>query len=218
MLTVSLIEDDDVLRVILSRSIRSNKQLQLLSAYSTAEEALKDLPREKPAVALVDIQLPGVDGIECIRRLRAIVPALPTHFIILTANEDSDLIFESLKAGAHGYLLKGHTPRKKLFEALKEVADGGAPLTPIIARKVIAHFERAGRPVTGLSKRELEVLIRLAHGLTYKEIANELSISLNTVQTHVESIYNKLHVHSRTDAAMYYVQRHGSQPGDFRKL
>ena len=203
MTTVSVAEDDENDRELLSRSIRSFKHIRLLSAYATAEEALTQLPHEQPDVALVDIKFPGLDGIECVRRLRAIRPALPTQFLMLTGYEDDNLIFDALHAGADGYLLKGRTSNKQLLAAIKEVFHGGGPMTPGVARKVIGSFQHEDGSLTGLSKREQEVLRCLARGLMYKEIASELSISPNTVCTHLESIYRKLHVHSRLDAAAY---------------
>lgn len=155
-------------------------------------------------MALVDVNLPGMDGIECIRRLRAIKPALPTRFIILTGHEDDDSIFAALKAGAKGYILKSYTSSKKILVALKEVMAGGVPLTPSIAQKVIATFEEKVSDVTGLSKREREVLQRIAQGMMDKEICSELAISRSTVRTYVASIYDKLHIRSRAAAAVYF--------------
>ena len=203
MLTVSLVEDDEDYRELLSRSIRSFKHIRLLSAYTTAEAALTQLPHEQPDVALVGVKLPGLDGIECVRRLRAIRPELPTQFLVLTGYEVDHLIFDALKAGAQGYLWKGRTSSRQLLTAIKDVFGGGAPMTPGVARKVVASFARHPAPLTGLSKREGEVLRRLAEDLTYKEIADQLSISMSTLRSHVVSIYHKLHVHSRIGASQY---------------
>ena len=209
MLTVSLIEDDCAFCELVSHSIRLSGKLRLLSSYSTAEETLKHVPQQKPDVVLVDIKLPGIDGIECVRRFRAMTPELLIHFMILTHHEDDDLVFEALKAGAHGYLLKDYTASERLITAINEVVNGGAPMTPRIARKVTKHFERRSRPIKSLSAREEEVLQRLARGLAYKEIAGELSISVNTVRKHLGSIYNKLQVNSGTAAAMQYANQQG---------
>ncbi len=206
MWTVSLVEDDDDYRELLRRVFRSTKRFRLISAYATGEEALRRLPKEKPAVALIDIKLPGIDGIECVRRLRLIVPALAMQFVMLTGHEDDHLIFEALKAGARGYLLKGHLTGGKLLAAITEVISGGAPMSGAVARKVVASFESQPRSAVSLSNREQEVLRRLAAGLMYKEIAGELSISVNTVRTHLEAIYQKLNIHSRKDAAFYHAQ------------
>jgi len=204
MWTVSILEDDDDTRGLLCQSIRSSKKFRLLSAYATAEEALRRFSGEKPAVALVDIKLPGgMDGIECVRRLCALVPALPTQFIMLTGHEDDNLIREAFRAGAHGYLLKSQAHGRKLLAAIQEVVDGGRPLTRTVAQKVIATLKSHPESENLLTNQELAVLRLLAAGLMYKEIADELSVSVNTVRTHVESIYHKLHIHSRKDAASY---------------
>ena len=203
MKTVSLVEDDDDYRELLRRVLRSAKGLRLISAYATAEEALRRLPLDKPAVVLMDIKLPGIDGIECVRRLRLIVPAPAPRFIMLTGHEDDDLIFESLKAGVHGFLLKGHLTGEKLLAAINEAVSGATPMSAAVARKVMASFEGQPRSAVSLSIREQEVLRCLAADMMYKEIADELGIAANTVRTHLESIYRKLHVHSRKDAAFY---------------
>lgn len=211
MLTVSLVEDDDIYRELLSNYISASHELRLASAYATGEEALRRFPCEKPDVALVDIKLPGMDGIECVRRLRQIVPALSTHFIILSGHEDTDLISDSLRAGAYGYLLKDKTTSENLLAAIKEAATGGVPMTPAVHRKVIASFENHHAALTDLSKREIEVLQCLTRGLLYKEISGELAISMSTVRTHLLSLYNKLHVHSRTEAAVQFMRQAGAR-------
>ena len=216
MLTVSLVEDDDTYRELMCRYISGTHGLRLASAYATAEEALQRFSREKPDVALVDIKLPGMNGIECVRRLRQIVPALSTHFIILTAHEDSNLIFDSLRAGAHGFLLKENTVRKNLLASIKEVVVGGCLFTLGLARKVIAHFEGQPKPTIRLTEKEWNVLRDLAEGLSYKEIAGKLSISLDTVRKRIRAIYDKLHVHSRMNA-IKFVQDQPSPPPDRTK-
>ena len=164
MLTVSLVEDDDRDRELFSRYICGAKGVRLVSVYATTEEAIKRFPTEKPDVALLDIKFPGMDGIECIRRLRQVVPALSTHFIILTGHEDRTLIFDSLRAGAHGFLLKDKTVRENLLSAIKEVAAGGAPMSPCVARQVITHFEGEAQPTNHLTDKERAVLRDLADG------------------------------------------------------
>ena len=206
MLTVALIEDDAVFCELVRKAIRSSGKLRLLGCYLTGEDALRYLPKDKPDAALVDIKLPGMDGIECFRRLRAIVPPLLTHFIILTHHEADNLIWEAFKAGAHGYLLKEHAVSEKLSECVMEAIRGGAPMTPQIARKVIRFFAHPPTPVTSLSTREEQVLSHVADGLPDKQIAGELSISVNTVRKHLGSIYNKLHVNSRAAAATKYAR------------
>src|SRR6266516_442889 len=201
MLTVAIIEDDDRDRELLSRYIMRAPGLRLVSAYATGEEAVKRFPHENPKVALVDIKLPGMDGIECIRRLRRIVPAPSIRFIVLTGYKDSTLIFDSLRAGAHGFLLKDKTSSKTLLAAINEVATGGGPMTPEVACQVIAHFEGKPDPRICLTDKEWALLRDLTEGLRYKEIAGKLSISLNTVRKRIRVIYDKPHVHSRNDAA-----------------
>jgi DNA-binding NarL/FixJ family response regulator len=170
------------------------------TVHDSAESALAKLPEEKPRIVLVDINLPGQTGIECVRRLK---PAMPdTQFMMLTVYEDTGHIFDALKAGASGYLLK-RTPREELLAALKQVQEGGSPMTSYIARKVVQSFYQtpAERLETeGLSPREREVLELLARGYFYKEITEALGISMSTVNTHVRRVYEKLHVHSRAQA------------------
>ena len=207
MLTVSLIEDDPVYRELLSNYICSTEELRLAGAYASAEEALKHFPVDKPDVALVDVHMPGMDGIECICRLRQIVPALPTHFIILTGNEDNNLIFDALRSGAHGFLLKNKLSAENLLAAIKDVATGGAPMTPMIARKVISYFKAPPSPTVPLTDKEHSVLCGLSEGLMYKEIAGKLSIPLNTLRKRVGSIYLKLHVNCRKNAVRFVQDR-----------
>jgi DNA-binding NarL/FixJ family response regulator len=201
---VSIIEDDVPAREILADWIRRADGFQCLSDHDTAESALEVLPREKPAVVLVDINLPGMNGIECIRRLKPVLPQ--TQFVILTVYEDDNHIFRALAAGASGYLLK-QTQRQMLLSALKEVNAGGSPMSSSIARKVVQSFRRSG-PVAGdgadLSPREQEVLELLARGFLYKEIADSLQLSVQTVNTYIRRIYEKLHVRSRAQAIAVY--------------
>ena len=210
LLTVSLVEDDAVYRELLSEYICSCEELRLAGAYASAEAAPKRLPGEKSDVALVDVNLPGMDGIECIRRLREIVPPLPTHFIILTGNEDNKLIFDALRSGAHGFLLKNKLSRESLLADIKNVAAGGVPMTPVVARKVIRHFKSPLSPTVPLTDKEHDVLCGLSKGLMYKEIAGELSIPLNTVRKRVGSIYVKLHVNCRQNAVRFVQDRSSS--------
>lgn len=175
-----------------------------LSDHATAESALVRLPAQRPQVVLMDINLPGLSGIECVRRLK---PQLPdTQFVMLTVYEDADHIFDALAAGASGYLLK-QTPRDELLTALKDVHAGGSPMTSNIARKVVQSFRKhqIGAPAgEELSRREHEVLDLLAHGFLYKEIADSLGICVPTVNTYIRRIYEKLHVHSRAQAVAKY--------------
>ena len=168
--------------------------------HGTAESALATLQREAPHIVLVDINLPGQTGIECVRRLKVIMP--DTQFVMLTVYEDTAHIFDALKAGASGYLLK-RTPCRELIAALKQVYEGGSPMTSYISRKVVQSFYKAPTAPTEaepLTRREREVLEMLARGFYYKEITEALGISIFTVNTHVRHIYDKLHVHSRGQA------------------
>jgi DNA-binding NarL/FixJ family response regulator len=198
--SVSIIEDDASIRQILTGWINGAEGLRCLSIHDSAESALAKLPQEKPEIVLVDINLPGQTGIECVRRLKPKMPEV--QFVMLTVYEDTVHIFDALKAGASGYLLK-RTPHQELIASLRQVRDGGSPMTSFIARKVVQSFyqEPADRvQAEGLSARESEVLQLLARGYFYKEITEALGISMSTVNTHVRRIYEKLHVHSRAQA------------------
>jgi DNA-binding NarL/FixJ family response regulator len=202
---VSIIEDDAQARQILADWIRRTEGFTLLSQHGSAENALEKLPKENPRVVLSDINLPGMNGIECVRQLKAVMPE--TQFVMLTVYEDADHIFQALAAGATGYLLK-QTPRSELLAALRQVHGGGSPMTSNIARKVVQSFQSIPAPVLSdgaeLSPREQEVLNFLARGYLYKEIADALSISLPTVNTYIRRIYEKLHVRSRAQAVAKY--------------
>lgn len=216
-ITVSIIEDDAPAREILSDWIGRAQEFRCVSQHATAESALVTLPDEKPGVVLTDINLPGMSGIECVRRLKPLLPG--TQFVMLTVYEDADHIFNALAAGASGYLLK-QTPREELLAALKDVHHGGSPMTSNIARKVVQSFQRSGPQFdesANLSAREREVLELLARGYMYKEIADKLGISVPTVNTYIRRIYEKLHVRSRAQAVAKYghfgdEQRQGTAP------
>jgi DNA-binding NarL/FixJ family response regulator len=204
-ISVSIVEDDAALRETLARYV-DTRGFRCLSTHGSAEEALRELPRIKPGVVLMDINLPHKNGIECVRELKALLPA--TKCIMLTAFEDADLIFQALAAGALGYLLKGVRPAK-LLESIREVHDGGSPMSSQIARKVVAFFQkpRPQPPVGGqLSEREMQVLECLAKGLLYKQIAAQMGISMGTVRTYTQRVYEKLHVHTRTEAVVKFLQ------------
>jgi len=203
-IAVSIIEDDGAAREILSDWIRRAPGFRLVGQYGDAESALSSLPADKPEVALVDINLPGMSGIECVRRLKPVMTG--TQFVMVTVYEDADHIFNALAAGASGYLLK-QTPRDELLAALKDVYCGGSPMTSNIARKVVQSFQRSNASsdeASNLSPREREVLELLARGYLYKEIANTLGISTPTVNTYIRRIYEKLHVRSRAQAVAKY--------------
>jgi DNA-binding NarL/FixJ family response regulator len=204
-IAVSIIEDDAQAREILSDWIRGADGFRLVSEHGSGESAVANLPQEKPAVVLTDINLPRMNGIEAVHRLKTVLP--DTQFVMLTVYEDANHIFDALAAGATGYLLK-QTPRKELLAAVKQVHAGGSPMTSNIARKVVQSFkQREGPTVAGaaeLSPREREVLDYLARGYVYKEIAESLGISLPTVNTYIRRIYEKLHVRSRAQAVAKY--------------
>jgi DNA-binding NarL/FixJ family response regulator len=199
---VAVVEDMPEYRETLSELLRSASGFDCVSACSSSYEALEVLPRCRPEIVLMDIQLPGISGIECVRQLSLILP--DTQFMMVTVLEDHDLIFQSLAAGATGYLLK-KTPPAKILEAILELKAGGAPMSGQVARKVVANFRQA--PVScpaaeKLSPVEQSVLQRLARGLLYKEVAEEMQVSASTVRTHVWHIYRKLQVHNRTEAIL----------------
>jgi DNA-binding NarL/FixJ family response regulator len=197
---VSIVEDDASVRQILTEWINHAEGFRCHSVHDSAESALAKLPEQKPHIVLVDINLPGQSGIECVRRLKWTMP--DTQFVMLTVYKDTAHIFDALKAGACGYLLK-RTPREELIASLKQALDGGSPMTSYIARKVVQSFHQAPAErlkIEGLSPREREVLNLLAQGYSYKEITEALSLSISTVNTHVQRIYEKLHVHSRAQA------------------
>ena len=200
-ITVSIVEDDAPLRAILSDWIRGVEGFKFVGVHENAEAALAELPQEKPSVVLMDINMPGMSGIECVRRLKP--QMTDTQFVMLTVYEDPDHIFKALSSGASGYLLK-RTPRAELFAAIRDVHSGGSPMSSNIARKIVQSFQRFNSASSAgsdnLSPREREVLELLARGHLYKEIAELLKISVPTVSTHIHRIYEKLHVRSRSQA------------------
>jgi DNA-binding NarL/FixJ family response regulator len=206
MITISLVEDDRDTRDNLAALLRGETRLKCLGAYATGEAAIAGIARDKPDVALVDINLPGISGIECVAVLKARLPEL--RVLMLTTYEESDLIFNSLRAGASGYLLKKLLP-SELIQAVEQVHAGGAPMSMQVARKVVDHFHQApaASDVDKLTPREQEVLSLLARGCLYKEIGDRLGISVTTVRTHLKHIYEKLHVQSRTEAAVKFLNR-----------
>ena len=197
---VSIVEDNARVRSGLEKLLAVSPGFQCLSVHPSAESALATLPAERPDVVLMDINLPGMNGVECVRQLK---PTLPqTQVVMLTVYENTDLIFKALSAGASGYMLK-QTPPKELLDAMRDVHKGGSPMTSHIARKVVASFQRtddSAKELNSLTTREQEVLEHLAKGFLYKEIADAMGISYDTVHTHIRKIYEKLHVRSRTEA------------------
>ncbi len=206
-ITVSIVEDNDQLRGTLARVLSRAEGFQCVSHYANAEDALKDLPNIRPEVVLMDINLPGLNGVECVRQLKQLLPQ--TQVMMLTVYEDTENIFNALAAGANGYMLK-RTPRDELLEAIREVHRGGSPMTTHIARKVVQSFQKSPamtETTENLSPREAEVLDLLSQGLIYKEISDKLGISYETVHTYIRRIYEKLQVRTRTEAVAKFLRR-----------
>lgn len=202
---IAIVDDDKEMRASLATLVRSTPSLQMAGSYGNAELALEGIPKLLPDVVLMDINLPGMKGYECVRRLKAIVPAV--QFLMLTVYEDSDSLFNSLKAGASGYLLK-RTNSAQLLQAIRDVQDGGSPMTPQLARRVVQFFSQheGDADVSRLSPGEREFLQLLAKGYAYKEIADHMGISTHTVRYYVRTVYEKLHVHSRTEAVVKFLR------------
>jgi len=206
-ISVSIIEDNVETSDNLVALLNADPRVRCLQTYPNGEEALRRLPAEKPEVVLVDIRLPGMSGIECVSELKLRLPDL--QILMLTTYEETDLIFDSLRAGASGYLLK-ETPTEELIHAIEQVHAGGAPMSMQIARRIVDHYHQIREPaseVDRLSPREQEILGLLAKGYLYKEIVDELGISLSTVRTHLKRIYEKLHVQTRTEATAKFLSR-----------
>lgn len=206
-ISVSIVEDSRGTRESLSELLQRAPGLRCMGVYANGEQALKEMPEQTPDVVLMDINLPGMSGIECVARLKQKAPK--TQVLMLTTYEEGDLIFESLRAGANGYLLK-NMPPGELLHAVEQVHAGGSPMSMHIARKVVSHFQKIKQPsseMEKLTKREQEILALLAKGFLYKEIADQLGISLSTVRAHLHTVYEKLHVQSRTEAVVKYLNR-----------
>ncbi len=204
MTRVAIVEDNRTTREGLEKIINLSSGYRCISTCSTAEDALRLLPQQRPEIVLMDIQLPKMSGVECVAHLKELLPAV--QVIMVTVYEDPDRIFRALRAGASGYLLKRATP-EQVLSAIREVQEGGAPMSGEIARKVIAYFRNqtaASAEVDKLSARERDVLELVVHGFSNKEIADRLSVSLEAVRWHLKHIYHKLHVHSRTEAALKF--------------
>ena len=209
---VAIVEDDVEIRQSLAEMVADNPSYLVTDVCKDAADALAKLPPHPPDVVLMDINMPGMNGIECVRRLKSVLPE--TNILMLTVYEDGDWLFESLKAGASGYLLK-RTSSSRLLKAITEVHHGGAPMTPQIAKRVVRYFS-AGKPakstavdpgVSALTAGQTEFLELLAAGYAYKEIASKMSITMDGVRSYVRKIYEKLHVHSRTEAVVKHLNR-----------
>jgi DNA-binding NarL/FixJ family response regulator len=196
---VGIVEDDSQLRADFARLVSGAEDMDCVAAFASAEDALAGLTDLRADVVLMDINLPGMSGIECVRHLRS--ESAAAQVVMLTTFDDATSVFESLKAGAHGYVLK-RAAANELLDAIRDVMSGGAPMTSAIARKVVQYFGRRGPApeLATLTDREGEVLVALSQGQQYKEIADALGISINTVRKHIKAIYEKLHVNSRADA------------------
>ncbi|MGN6195118.1 MAG: response regulator transcription factor [Ginsengibacter sp.] len=208
-ISMSVVEDMDEVRQKIKRIIDESEEFICLSTYSNAEKALEELPRLSPDIVLMDINLPGMSGIECIKEVKKKCPQI--QFMMFTIYENSEQVYEALAAGANGYLLK-QTPPEEILRALKELYEGGAPMSTHIARKVVSFFQKENKNnpehSADLSKREKQVLELLSKGFLYKEISDQLFISTGTVRQHIHKIYEKLHVQNRTEAINKFYGRH----------
>ena len=208
-ITLTIVEDLDEVREGLENFIKLHPEFQLLGTFKSAEDALQELPGLKPDIVIMDINLPGLDGITCITLLRKRL--VTTQYMMFTVYENDEKVFEALKAGATGYLLKS-VSMNQLAESLKELYHGGSPMSANIARKLVSHFQQKTSdqvsPSSALSNRENEILKLLAKGLLYKEIASQLSLSTGTVRQHIHNIYEKLHVQNRTEALNKVYNKH----------
>jgi DNA-binding NarL/FixJ family response regulator len=204
---VSIVEDNRGTRESLTELLGRAPSLRFVSAHPSGEDAVQRIPTDAPDVVLMDINLPKMNGIECVHQLKQKLPK--TQVLMLTTYEEGDLIFDSLRKGASGYLLK-NMPPTELVQAIEQVHAGGAPMSMQIARKVVTHFQQIKKPQSDmeqLTKREHEILALLAKGFLYKEIADQLGISLSTVRAHLHTVYEKLHVQSRTEAVVKFLTR-----------
>lgn len=204
MTKIAIVEDSKTTREGLETIVNLSSEYRCVCACDTAEEALRVLPKHQPEVVLMDIQLPNMSGIECVAQLKKLMPEV--QVVMVTVYEDPDRIFRALRAGASGYILKRSAP-EQVLTAIRDVQTGGAPMSGEIARKVIGHFQTQSSTadeVEKLSTREREVLELVAHGFSNKEIADRLSVTIEAVRWHLKHIYQKLHVHSRTEAALKF--------------
>jgi DNA-binding NarL/FixJ family response regulator len=214
---VYIVEDDPKLRETMRGFINLNPGFECPQVFSSGEEVLKAALDPRPDVVLMDINLPGMTGIQCVNRLKHQMPEI--QIMMLTVYENSNRIFEALAAGASGFLVK-NTPPEKLLDAIRDVANGGGPMSSHIARKVIQSFQPASSKtpiIESLTPREREILDLLSRGFAYKNMAAELGLSMGTIQTHISRIYKKLHVNCRTDAVVKYLDATGSSPNTFAR-
>jgi DNA-binding NarL/FixJ family response regulator len=209
-LTVAVVEDDSNVRLSLVQILKQTEHIACVGDYASGEEAVSGLAQKPADVVLMDINLPGMNGVDCVRKVVCLLPEV--QILMLTVYKDTDTIFQALESGASGYLLKP-VRAQQLIEAVRDVATGGAPMSSAIARQVVAAFRgkppvtREADDITSLSEREHHVLRLLAEGYLYKQVAVELDISINTLYEHIRRIYRKLHVHSREEAITHYRSR-----------
>jgi DNA-binding NarL/FixJ family response regulator len=204
---IALVEDDNGLRASMVSLLKRTSWIRVVADYADAKSALADIVRRKPDVVLMDVNMPEMNGIECITHMKALLPAV--YILMLTVHDDNDSLFNSILAGADGYLLKATVP-SRLLAAIREVCSGGSPMTPQIARRIVQRFRKsdpAPTNIENLTPREMEVLKQLALGNQYKEISANLNITVDGIRFHIRGIYNKLHVHSRTEAVLKYLGR-----------
>lgn len=197
---IALVEDNHSIRQNLRQLLESDRDFLLLAEYSNAEDALTHIPDIQPMLVVMDIDLPGMSGIECVSKLKSLCPG--TQFMMFTVFEESEQVFQALESGANGYLVKTSSS-EEIITALKELHQGGSPMSPLIARKVVSSFRKktiTSNDESSLSKREFELLQLVSEGLLYKEIAETLGITLGTVKQHLHRIYEKLHVNNKTEA------------------
>jgi DNA-binding NarL/FixJ family response regulator len=207
MIRVCLVEDHRSTREVYQKILAHAPDVTCLGAYGNAAQAERELAKVQPDVVLMDVNLPGRNGIDCVARLKRLYPTV--EFVMLTTYDDTDMIFSALRAGASGYLLKRASP-EELLTAIHEVYEGGSPMSGGIARRVVSHFRQQGQAASELetlTTREQEILAQLAKGLAYKQIAAQLGISPGTVQKHLHTIYGKLHVQSGTEAVVKFLGR-----------
>jgi len=216
-ITVSIVEDAAGVREGLVRLLNSSPGFRCIASYPTGEAALAEIPAQPPDVVLMDLDLPGIKGVECVRKLKTLLPAI--RVVMLTVYENPEHIFDALSAGAIGYLIKKRLPGD-LLQAVEDAHSGGAPMSSQIARKVVQFFQTipASSGLETLSTRELEVLDLLAKGFLVKEIADQTSLGYGTVRTYIRRIYEKLQVHSRSQAVSKYLQPRSGGPGRMSTL
>ncbi|RZL60329.1 MAG: response regulator transcription factor [Pedobacter sp.] len=198
MISISIVEDHDNYRKSLVKAIEVHEQFNIIGVYPSAEDAITELINNPPDIAILDIKMKDISGIELIEKVRSQIP--DTQFLMCTSFQNNEYVFNALKAGASGYIVKGSTALE-IQNAIIELYDGGSPMSPYIARKVISMHHKQPAPSNfGLSQRELEVLSLLSKGLLYKEISDQLDISPNTVKNHCKNIYKRLHVQNKVEA------------------